>query len=218
MGSVSPRSLFIGAWVTASGLGLAISGAFAGALAPNGGEFGIESAHSVAAGIRNFGLPAALAFAVWGAGLGVSQWAVVHGRLPGARWWPATTIAGWALAGATIGTTTGALGGGLNAGAHDAGSLGEVASVVASALAIGLIPATFQWLILRRSAQSWSAFSIRFVAGLSLGGLAGWGAASTLGLTLPSGPAWIVVGAAIGTAIGWTTAPPIARSIALGEG
>ena len=84
---------------------------------------------------------------------------------------------------------------------------------VASALAVGLVPATSQWLILRRAGQGWASFSIRFVVGLSLGGLAGWGAASALGLTLPSGPAWLVVGAAIGTAMGWTTARPVARSI-----
>ena len=168
----------------------------------------------MAAGIRNFGPPVAVAFSVWGAGLGVAQWTIVRGHFPGISWWPSATIGGWALAGATIGTMTGALGGRLNAGAYDAGSLGEVASVVASALAIGLVPATFQWLILRRGAQSWAPFSIRFVVGLSLGGFAGWGAASALGLTLPSGPAWIVVGAAIGAAIGWTTARPVARCVA----
>lgn len=159
--------LSIGGWVIASGLGLAISGAFAGALAPNGGEFGVVAAPSMAAGIRNFGPPAAVAFSVWGAGLGVAQWTIVRGQLPGVSWWPAATIGGWALTGAMIGTITGALGGRMNAGAYDAGSLGEVASVVVSALVIGLVPAAFQWLILRRSGQSWASFSIRFVIGLS---------------------------------------------------
>jgi hypothetical protein len=77
------RSGFIAGWVVASCIGLGVSGALAGALAPNGGEFGPAAAPSLAAGIRNYGPPAVAAFAMWGTGLGLAQWAVLRNRIPG---------------------------------------------------------------------------------------------------------------------------------------
>src|SRR5262245_49051664 len=77
------RPKIIVEWVVASCLGLGASGAIAGGLAPNGGEFGLAGAPSVAAGIRNYGPRGLLAFAVWGAGLGLAQWVVVRNRIPG---------------------------------------------------------------------------------------------------------------------------------------
>ncbi len=202
-------------WVLASALGLAISGALAGSLAPNGGELGLTPAPSVAEGISNYALPAAAAFAVWGAGLGVAQWAVLRGRLRSAAWWAPATIVGWGLAGATIGTMTGGLGGELSTGgAYDAGGLGVSVSVLISILALGLIPPTSQWLILRPDAPTWGSFSIRFVIGLAIGGMSGWVAATAIGLTLPSGPAWITVGAMVGAVTGATTARPVLHSVA----
>ena len=58
------RSRFIWEWVIASCLGLGASGALAGALAPNGGEFGLAAAPSIAAGIRSYGPRATAAFAI----------------------------------------------------------------------------------------------------------------------------------------------------------
>lgn len=88
-------------------------------------------------GISNYALPATAAFAVWGAGLGVAQWVVLRGRLRNAAWWAPATIVGWGLAGATIGTTTGGLGGELSSGgAYDAGGLGVAVSLVISILAL----------------------------------------------------------------------------------
>ena len=90
----------------ASCLGLGASGALAGALAPNGGEFGLAAAPSLAAGIRNYGPRAVVAFAVWGAGLGFAQWTVVRNRIPGSGLWASMTIeagrsrerrSGWSL-------------------------------------------------------------------------------------------------------------------------
>ncbi|HEX6580483.1 MAG TPA: hypothetical protein VF195_06400 [Actinomycetota bacterium] len=101
---------------------------------------------------------------------------------------------------------TGGLGGELNMGGYDAGGLGVSVSVVVSILALGLIPATSQWLILRPNPPTWTSFSIRFVIGLAIGGASGWLAATGLGLTLPSGAAWIADGA--------TRAPFLAASVA----
>jgi hypothetical protein len=97
-------------------------------------------------------------------------------------------------------------------GCYDAGGLGVSVSVLVSILALGLIPATSQWWILRPNAPTWASFSVRFVVGLAIGGTAGWVAATALGLTLPSGPAWIVVGAVVGAATGATTARPVLRA------
>jgi hypothetical protein len=194
----------------ASSLGLATAGALAGALAPNGGELGLAPAPSVAEGISKYALPATAAFAVWGAGLGVAQWVVLRGRIRNAAWWAPATIVGWGLAGATIGTMTGGLGGELTTGgAYDAGGLGVFVSVLISILALGLIPPTSQWLILRPDAPTWGSFSVRFVIGLAIGGASGWVAATALGLTLPSGPAWVIVGGMVGAATGATAARPV---------
>src|SRR5262245_14402326 len=181
------RSRFVWEWVFASCLGLAGSGALAGALAPNGGEFSQAGAPSVIAGIRNYGPPALLAFAVWGAGLGVAQWLVVRKRLPESGWWAPMTIAGWALSGGAIGVIVGGIGGGP--AAYDAGDLAALLAVSVSVLAIGSLPATGQWVILRRSHQQWPPYLIRFDVGLAVGGLAGWVVGTTIGLTFPSGPA-----------------------------
>jgi hypothetical protein len=208
----TPPSWFARAWIVASGLGLGISGAAAGALAPNGGEFGMAAAPSVTAGIRHYGPPALLAFAVWGVGLGVAQWVVVRRRIPGSGWWAPVTAAGWALTGATIGVVIGGIGGGP--AAFDAGDLAVAFAVSFSVLAIGVFPATAQWLILRRGRQPWPAYMVRFVLGLAVGGVAGWVVGTVAGLTFPSGPAWVVVGSTMGAAIGAVTASPIARCIA----
>lgn len=206
----SPR--LVGAWVLASGLGLATSGAIAGALAPNGGEFGLVPAPSMAEGIRNYGPRALLAFAVWGAGLGLAQWVVLRTRIRGSGRWAPLTIGGWALTGATIGVATGALGGGPEA--YDPGALGRILAVAISVAAIGVLPATAQWIVLRRSSQPWGSYAVRFVVGLAAGGLTGWLAGTAFGLTFPSGPAWVIVGSAMGAAIGVATARPVLRSLA----
>ena len=205
------RSRIFGQWVVASCVGLGTSGAVAGALAPNGGEFGLAGAPSVAAGIRNYAPRAVVAFALWGAGLGLAQWAVVRNRIPRSGLWAPMTIGGWALTGATIGVITGALGGGP--AAYDAGVLGGAVAVAVSLLAIGVLPATAQWVVLRRSPQTWGSYAARFVIGLAVGGLAGWLTGTASGLTFPSGPAWVVVGTGMGAAIGVATARPVARSI-----
>ena len=196
----------------ASALGLGASGAVAGALAPNGGEFGLAGSLSVSAGIRNYGPRALAAFAVWGAGLGLAQWMVVRNRVPRSGLWAPMTIGGWALTGATIGAITGAVGGGPEA--YDAGAFGRAMAVVVSVLAIGVLPATAQWAVLRRSSQTlWRSYAIRFDVGLAAGGITGWLTGTASGLTFPSGPAWVIVGTAIGAAIGVATARSVARSI-----
>jgi hypothetical protein len=204
-------SRFERAWVVACILGLGISGAVAGALAPNGGEFARAAAPSVAAGIRNYGPAALLAFAVWGTGLGVAQWVVVRRRISVSGWWGPLTIAGWALTGGTIGVVIGGFGGGP--AAYDAGASAAALAVSISILAIGLFPATAQWLIPRRSRAPWAPYVVRFVLGLAVGGVAGWVVGTIAGLTFPSGPAWVVVGTAMGAAIGATTAQPVTRCI-----
>ena len=122
------------------------------------------------------------------------------------------TIGGWALTGATIGVITGALGG--RPAAYDAGALGGAVAVAVSLLAIGVLPATAQWVVLGGSPQTWGSYAARLVSGLVKGGLAGWLTGTAFGLTFPSGPAWVVVGTAMGAAIGVTTAGPVVRSIA----
>jgi len=155
------------------------------------------------------------ALSTWGAGLGTMQWIVVRGRLEGAGWWAPATVTGWGVAGAVIGSLVGGLDGRQNAGAHDAGLIGVVITVSLSLLALGLIPATFQWLILRRGTCSWAWYSLRHVGGLVVGGVALWALASSLGLNLPSGSAWAVGGIAIGASIGAATARPVAQSLTL---
>jgi len=155
------------------------------------------------------------AMSTLGAGLGAMQWIVVRGRLEGVRWWAPATVAGWGAAGAVIGLLVGALNGRQTVGAHDAGLIGVVSTVSLSLLALGLIPATFQWLILRRGARSWAWYSLRHIAGLVAGGVALWALASSLGLNLPSGSAWAVGGIAMGASIGVATARPVAQSLKL---
>ena len=208
-----PYYPLVAAWVLASSIGVAVSGALAGRLAASGEDVAITFAPTVADGIRQYGPATTAAMATWGAGLGAMQWIVVRGRLEGGAWWAPTTAAGWGVAGAVIGSLVGALNGRLSAGAHDAGLIGVVITVSLSLLALGLIPATFQWLILRRSTRSWTWYSLRHLAGLVAGGLALWALASSLGLNLPSGPAWAVGGIAMGTSIGVATARPVAQSL-----
>jgi len=155
------------------------------------------------------------AMSTLGAGLGAMQWIVVRGRLEGAGWWAPATVAGWGIAGAVIGSLVGALNGRQTVGAHDAGLIGVVITVSLSLLALGLIPAMFQWLILRRSTCSWAWYSLRHLAGLVAGGVALWAVASSLGLNLPSGPAWAVGGIAMGASIGVATVRPVAQSLSL---
>lgn len=210
------RYPFVAAWGLASAIGLAIAGMLAGTLAPSGGDLPVVFAPSLAEGIRHYGPPTAAAMGMWGAGLGAAQWVVVRGRLRGAGWWAPATLAGWGLAGAIIGSLTGALNGRLSVGAHDAGPVGVAITVSLSVLALGLIPATFQWLVLRHSSQLWGSYSLRHMIGLVAGGMALWVVASALGLNLPSGPAWAVGGAAMGAIIGLATARPVVRAVGLG--
>jgi hypothetical protein len=210
-----PDYPFVAAWVLASAIGIAVSGAFAGRLAASGGEMAITLAPSVADGIRQYGPATMAAMSTLGAGLGVMQWIVVRGRLEGARWWAPATVGGWGVAGAVIGTMVGTLNGRMTAGAHDAGLIGVVITVSLSLAALGLIPATFQWLILRGGLRSWARYSLRHAAGLVTGGAALWALATSLGLNLPSGSAWAVGGIAMGACIGAATARPVAQPLRL---
>ena len=163
---------------------------------------------------------AGVALAVWGAAIGTAQWLVIRGELRRAGWWMPATSAGWALAGVVAGVLSGLMGGAVTGIGRDVGVWGFVVAAAVGILALGFLPVTFQWMILRRQvhrARRWLVGAAgAFIVAACLGaGVVRWGMVNVIGLVrpedFPSAKAWVAFGTVVGVLYGAMTGAVLGR-------
>lgn len=201
-------------WVVANVVGFAAGGAIAGAIARAMGQSHYGVATSTAEAVLIATRTAGAALAVWGAAVGMAQWLVIRGRLRRVGWWVPATSAGWALAGVVAGILSGAMGGAVTGVGRDVGVWGFVVAAAVGILALGFLPVTFQWMLLRpqvHRARRWllgAAGAFLVAAGVAAG-VVRWGLVSVIGWLrpedFPSAKAWVSFGAVVGLPYGAMT-------------
>ena len=201
-------------WVLANVVGFAVGGAIAGNIARAMGQpqYGVlRSTEAVFIATRMAGA----ALAVWGAAIGAAQWLVIRRELRLAGWWMPATSAGWALAGVIAGILSGLMGGAVTGVGRDVGVWGFVVAAAVGILALGFLPVTFQWVILRRQvhhARRWLLGAAgAFIVAACLGAaVVRWGMVNVIGLLqaedFPSAKAWVAFGTVVGMIYGAMTA------------
>jgi hypothetical protein len=201
-------------WVVANVFGFAAGGAIAGTIARAMGQSHYGVVASTAEAVLIQGRTAGAALAVFGACVGVAQWLVIRRRLERVGWWAPATSTGWALAGVVAGILSGAMGGAVTGVGRDVGGWGFVVAAVVGILALGLLPVTFQWMMLRRQvhrARRWllGAAGAFLVAAGTAAGVVRWGLVSVSGwlrpVDFPSAKAWVAFGAVVGLLYGALT-------------
>jgi hypothetical protein len=207
-------------WVLANVVGFALGGAIAGGIARAMGQpyYGVVSSTSEA--IRIATRTAGVATAVFGAAIGTGQWLVIRTKLPRVGWWILGTSAGWGLAGVVAGALSGSMGGAVTGIGPDVGVWGFVVAAAAGILNIGLLSATFQWMMLRRQVErAWrwllGAGAAFLVAAAVAAGVVRWGMVEVTGWLrpedFPSAKAWVAFGAVAGVLYGAITGAVVAR-------
>ena len=201
-------------WVVANTVGFTVGGAIAGSIARAMGQSHYGVAASTAEAVLIAVRTAGAALAVWGAAVGIAQWLVIRGRLKRVGWWAPATGAGWALAGVVAGILSGAVSGAVTGVGQDVGAWGFVVAAVVGILALGLLPVTFQWMMLRRDvhrARRWllgAAGAFLGAAGVAAG-VVRWGLVSVIGWLrpedFPSAKAWVAFGTVLGLLYGALT-------------
>ena len=201
-------------WVVANTVAFTAGGAIAGAIARAMGQSHYGVPTSMAEAVLIATRTACVATAVLGAAVGTAQWLVLRGRLRRVGWWVPATSAGWALAGVVAGILSGAMGGAVTGIGRDVGEWGFVVAAAVGILALGFLPVTFQWMILRRQvhrARRWllGATGAFLVAAGVAAGVVRWGLVSVIGWLrpedFPSAKASVSFGAVVGLLYGAMT-------------
>jgi hypothetical protein len=201
-------------WVLANIIGFAAGGGIAGTIARAMGQSHYGVATSMAEAVLIQTRIAGAATAVFGAAVGTAQWLVLRGGLRRVGWWVPATSAGWALAGVVAGILSGAIGGAVTGIGRDVGVWGFVVAAAVGILALGFLPVTFQWMILRRQvhrARRWllGAAGAFLVAAWVAAGVVRWGLVSVIRWLrpedFPSAKAWVSFGTVAGLLYGAMT-------------
>ncbi len=212
--------LAVGRWVLANALAFMAAGALGGTLLRSLQQpyYGVESMREAVL-IETWTV--GLAWTIFGVFAGAAQWWLIRGN-SAATWWLPATVLGWALAGVGVGVLSGVAGGSVSTiGPASVQPEVHVAAIAAGVL-VGLLPGTFQWLVLRRHVES-----ARWWPGLTLLALAaGFGAGLAVvrfGLIdvvplfrdtdFPSGKVLTLVGALAGAVYAVVTGPALARML-----
>jgi len=210
-----------GQWVLANVVAFTAAGALAGTLLRSLQQSYFTVVKSMGQAVLIETRATCLAWTIFGTFVGAAQWWVIRGKSAAARWLPATVL-GWALSGVGVGVLSGVAGGSVS-------TIGP-ASVppwlriltIGAGLLVGLLPGTFQWLVLRRhvgSAAWWPGWTL-------LGLVAGFGAGFVVvrfGLVdvvplfrdtdFPSGKVLTLVGAVAGAVYAVVVGPALARTL-----
>lgn len=200
-------------WVVANVVGFTAGGAIAGTIAEEMGQSNYGVVTSTGDAVLIATRTAGTALAVWGATVGAAQWLVIRRDLTRVGWWVPGTSAGWALAGVVAGILSGSMGGAVTGIGHDVGVWGFVVAAAVGILALGLLPVTFQWMMLHRQlprAGRWllGASGAFLGAAVVAAGVVRWGLVSVGWLRpedFPSAKSWVAFGAVVGLIYGAST-------------
>jgi hypothetical protein len=154
----------------------------------------------------------------------VAQWWLIR-RHNAVRWWIPATVFGWTVSGVGTGVLSGVAGGSVSGVGPVTVPVEVRIAAIAGGVLVGLLPGTFQWLVLRRHgelARWWPGWTL-------LGLAAGFGAGLVVvrfGLVdlvplfrdtdFPTGNVLTVVGALAGAVYAVVTGPALARILGSG--
>jgi hypothetical protein len=207
-------------WVLANVIGFAAGGAIAGALARAMGQPSYGVPRSTVDAVLIATRTAGAALAVWGAAIGTAQWLVIRGEMRRAGWWIPGTCAGWTLAGMVAGILSGLLGGAVTGIGRDVGVWGFVVVAAVGILALGFLPVTFQWMMLRQQvhdSRRWllGAAGAFVIAAFLAAGVVRWGMVDLFAVLrpedFPSAKAWAAFGMVLGLLYGVMTGDLLGR-------
>ena len=210
-------------WIPANLAGYGLGGALFGAVQASRMRDHFEVTTSTAEAVRLLAVTTSTSLILFGALVGTGQWLALRRHFQ-ARWWMPATCLGWAVTGVIVGTVSGVAFGTVSTIGPRLGVGGAVIAAIANCIVVGLLPASAQWLILRRRARagSWQLISL---LGLAFGLIAAF-AVVRIGLVLvvpwlrpedfPSAKASVAVGAVTGLVYGAVTRPAVARICAGG--
>jgi len=219
-GSTSGRRLPLGRWVLANVLAFTAAGALGGASLRSLQQPYYTVVKSTGQAVLVEAWTVGLALTIFGVFVGAAQWWMIR-RQNAATWWLPATVLGWVLFGVGIGVLSGVTGGGSVSTIGPASVPRAVFIVaIAAGVLVGLLPGTFQWLVLRRHVES-----APWWPGLTLLGLAtGFGAGFVVvrfGLVdvvpvfrdtdFPSGKVLALVGAVSGAVYAVVIGPALGR-------
>jgi len=211
------------AWIPANLAGYGLGGALFGAIQASRMRHHFEVTTSAGEAARLLAVTTSTSLILFGALVGAGQWFALRRHL-WARWWMPATCLGWAVTGLIVGTVSGVAFGTVSTIGPRLGVGGTVAAAVTNCAVVGLLPASAQWLILRRRvpAGRWQLISL---VGLALGLVLAF-VVVRLGLVLvvpwlrpedfPSAKASVAVGAVTGLVYGAVTRSTVARVCAAG--
>jgi len=210
--------LALGRWVHANVFAFAAAGAVGGTLLRTLQQPYYTVVSSTGRAVLIDAWTVGLAWTIFGVFLGAAQWWVIRGQ-SAASWWLPATVLGWVLSGVGTGVLSGVAGGSMSTIGPTSVPLGVSIAAIAGGVLVGLLPGTFQWLVLRRQGESakwWPGWTL-------LGLAAGFGAGLVvvrLGLVdvvplfrdtdFPSGKVLTVVGAVAGAVYAVVTGPTLA--------
>jgi hypothetical protein len=205
-------------WIPANLAGYGLGGALFGAVQASRLRHHFEVTTSAGQAARLLAVTTSTSLVLFGALVGTGQWLALRRHLRAGWWMPATCL-GWAVTGLIVGTVSGVAFGTVSTIGPRLGVGGTVAAAVTNCIVVGLLPASAQWLILRRRvpARRWQLISL---VGLALGLVTAF-VVVRLGLVLvipwlrpedfPSAKASVAVGAVTGLVYGAVTRPVVAR-------
>ncbi len=119
--------------------------------------------------VRALALSGATALACFGAAIGLSQYLTIYRAVRSAGWWIPATALGWAFAGGIAGGVSGLVGGSVTGVGPQHGRAAFLLAVAVGAISIGVLPATGQWLVLRRTSDKALAWIPAHAAALAAG-------------------------------------------------
>jgi len=211
----------LGQWVLANAMAFTAAGALGGSLLRSLQQPYYSVVTSTGRAVLIDIWTVGLAWTIFGVFLGAAQWWVIRGQ-NAARWWLPGTVLGWALSGVGVGVLSGVAGGSLSTIGPASVPPGVFIAAAAGFVLVGLLPGTFQWLVLRRhvgSAAWWPGWTL-------LGLVAGFGAGFVvvrLGLVdvvplfrdtdFPSGKVLTLVGAVAGAVYAVVVGPALGRTL-----
>lgn len=211
-------------WIPANLAGYGLGGAMFGAVQASRLRHHFEVTTSAAEAARLLAVTTSTSLILFGALVGTGQWLALRRHLRAGWWMPATCL-GWAVTGVIVGTVSGVAFGTVSTIGPRLGVGGTVIAAVTNCIVVGLLPASAQWLILRKQvrARRWQLVSL---VGLALGLITAF-LVVRIGLVLvvpwlrpedfPSAKASVAVGAVTGLVYGAVTRPAVTRVCASGS-
>ena len=210
----------LGRWFLANFFAFAAAGALGGALLRSLQQPYYMVVKSTGRAVLIDAWTVGLAWTIFGALVGAAQWWVIRSQ-GAARWWLPATVLGWALSGVGIGALSGVAGGSLSTIGPASVPIAVFIAATAGGVLVGLLPGTFQWLVLRRyvgSAAWWPAWTLLgLVAGFGAGFVVRLGLVDVIPLfrdtDFPSGKVLTLVGAVSCAVYAVVIGPTLARSL-----